>query len=73
MSQFMVSRYNGGDRPETDYYSVDAEDEPAAAMKTCGGEPLIRGGEPGDLRALVKCVPARGRPIAFHRTPGGVP
>lgn len=43
MSQFMVRRYNGGDRPETDYYSVDAEDVPAAAMKTCGGEPLIRG------------------------------
>jgi hypothetical protein len=56
MSQFMVRRYNGGDRPETDYYSVDAEDELAAAIKACGGEPLIRGGKPAALRALVKRV-----------------
>jgi hypothetical protein len=30
-------------------------------------------GKPGDLRALVKPVPAKGRPKAFHRPPGGVP
>ena len=47
MSQFMVRRYNGGDQPETDYFSVDAEDELAAAIKACGGERLIRGREAG--------------------------
>ena len=50
MSQFMVKRYSGGDKPETDYFSVDADDELAAAMKACGGAQLIRGAKPGDLR-----------------------
>ena len=66
MSQFMVKRYNGGEKPETDYFPVDADNELAAAMKACGGAQLIRGGKPGDLRALVKPVPANGRPKEFH-------
>ena len=72
MSQFMVKRYSGGDKPETDYFPVDADDELAAAMKACGGAQLIRGGKPGDLRALVKPVPANGRPKKFHRPPAPV-
>jgi hypothetical protein len=71
MPQFIVKRYNGGDKPETEYLRVDAEDELAAATKACGGELLMEKGKPGDLRAVVKPFP-KGRQKAFHRPPGPV-
>jgi hypothetical protein len=37
-----VACFNGADRPETEEYRrVDSESELAAAIKACGGEPLI--------------------------------
>ena len=72
MPQFMVRRFDGGDKPETEYLPVEAEDALAAAMKACGGEQLVRGGNPGNLRALVNSVPAKPSPTPFRRSLGPV-
>ena len=50
MPTYMVRCFNGVHQPESeDYYSLDAEDELAAAIKACGSETLINIGKPGDL------------------------
>jgi hypothetical protein len=70
MTTYLVACFNGADRPETEEYRrVDAESESAAAIKARGGEPLIDGGKPGDLRALVHSSPPEGRPKSFFRSP----
>jgi hypothetical protein len=62
--------FNGAHQPESeDYYSLDAEDELAAAIKARGSETLINIGKPGDLRTLVHTIPPKSSPNAFFRQP----
>jgi hypothetical protein len=73
MPAYMVRCFNDAHKPESpDYHPVDAEDELAAAMKACGGEPLVSGGKPGNLRALVHTNPPKSAPKAFFRQAGPV-
>jgi len=70
MPTYMVRCFNGAHQPESkDYYSLDAKDEVAAAIKACGSETLINIGKPGDLRALVHTNPPKSSPKAFFRQP----
>jgi hypothetical protein len=74
MATYLVACFNGADRPMTeDYRRVDAQNELAAAIKACGGEPLIEAGKPDDLRALVHFSPPKGHPKSFFRSPQPVP
>jgi hypothetical protein len=51
---------------------LDAEDELAAAIMAGGGEPLVRGGKPGDLRALVHKNPPKFFLKTYYRRSGPV-
>jgi hypothetical protein len=66
MPVYRVRRYKGADRPEIVFFTIEANDAQSAAEQVCG-EPLIRGGHAGKLRATVVSPPPNSRTTAFHK------
>ena len=66
MPMYKVRRYNGADCPGRDFFTIEANDAQSAAEQVCG-EPLIRGGHAGNLRATVVSPPPNSRTTAFHK------